>query len=462
MISDELRVLDDKLHKVSDNITAAYNKITEKGGTPTGTTSLELAESIDTIPEGGGGEFEDIWLTNENNTYVNLNINPNEYDSLYISYKVMGETTKICRFFGAASSSSDVVVANIQQNSSYPDGIATAFYNQRGRITKGAIPPNTKSVLYYSQYPSAYDINSFTYGFYTPAKQSAAANATVTQPVYLFAHNNQGTADIMLSGMIYISDVKMWKDGSLIRDFRASKINNVYCFKDLVNNRVYMPIGAGGLIRQDEDLLPSGYTRLQYVSAADGATQRYVDTNIFINDNNYSIVGKGAFQDPITSYSGFFSQYTSETAKTTRIIRNGTATNQLLAYYNSIAGQDSTIITTTLTSPIEYTVQSGLAIINNRSTTLKVSTNTSFGTTSVKVDCRALTYYFKILHNNIPVIDLIPCTDPQGTVGFYDLVSQTFLTSYQGELVAGPRYGLVAKTARKQTTQEFKFDIEGA
>lgn len=56
MISEELRVLDDKLHKVSDNITAAYNKITEKGGTPTGTTSLELAESIDTIPEGGGGE----------------------------------------------------------------------------------------------------------------------------------------------------------------------------------------------------------------------------------------------------------------------------------------------------------------------------------------------------------------------------------------------------------------------
>lgn len=58
MISEELRVLDDKLHKVSDNITAAYNKITEKGGTPTGTTSLELAESIDTIPEGSGGVCE--------------------------------------------------------------------------------------------------------------------------------------------------------------------------------------------------------------------------------------------------------------------------------------------------------------------------------------------------------------------------------------------------------------------
>lgn len=57
MISEELRVLDDKLHKVSDNITAAYNKITEKGGTPTGTSSLELAESIDTIPEGGGVNY---------------------------------------------------------------------------------------------------------------------------------------------------------------------------------------------------------------------------------------------------------------------------------------------------------------------------------------------------------------------------------------------------------------------
>lgn len=56
MISEELRILDDKLHKVTDNIAAAYNKITEKGGTPAGTTSLELAESIDTIPEGGGGE----------------------------------------------------------------------------------------------------------------------------------------------------------------------------------------------------------------------------------------------------------------------------------------------------------------------------------------------------------------------------------------------------------------------
>ena len=193
--------------------------------------------------------------------------------------------------------------------------------------------------------------------------------------------------------------------------------------------------------------LPSGYTELEYIQSS--GTQ-YIDTGHVITSENMRVVIKFAY----TAAHGDATLFGSETTGITgsgeySICPYGNpqffvgGSKGLKSAYepslNEVCTLDITANNGTLTDIWNGTRQSSQSYTQSLNHTYSVAVfgNNVSGAVTQKVSMKL--YSFQIYDGNALVRDFVPCKNPSGTVGLYDLVGgQFYTTPTAAEAVALP------------------------
>lgn len=189
---------------------------------------------------------------------------------------------------------------------------------------------------------------------------------------------------------------------------------------------------------------PSGYTELEYIQSSGNA---YIDTDFKPNQNS-RVRMDVEVGSPVAATMCFFGT------------RNASQPTATLAYnvwaMNTGASIRSDFFSTN--ASLDFAAASGTRILIDKDKTLchvndETITNTQ-NTGQATLDLFLLAcndigspdYYLpaklyscQIYDNGLLVRDFVPCIDPEGTVGLYDLVGATFYGNEgTGEFTAGP------------------------
>lgn len=179
--------------------------------------------------------------------------------------------------------------------------------------------------------------------------------------------------------------------------------------------------------------LPSGYTKLAYIQST--GTQ-YVDTGIK-PDQTYTLEVK--YQTAQTSAGGI------------AVSDQNWQSNGFGIWCNAVAfgNQTSQDVTLYGADPIEAVLnQSGLIVNGEQAWAPAAATFTAAANMticalnrngSISEKLTGKIYYVRLLSNGQAVRDFVPCIDPSGAVGLYDLVGQQFYgNAGTGTFTAGP------------------------
>ena len=181
--------------------------------------------------------------------------------------------------------------------------------------------------------------------------------------------------------------------------------------------------------------LPSGYTRLEWIQSTGG---QYIDTGISVPCNSEKVIIEFAPMEDNTSndnpLTGHAAPAWSWDANLTFIL------NERLWTANT--GYGFAEIKTGTFYKVEYTssycrVNDGTMLELGARTYVDGYNNTLFYASTKYGKHRVKSY--KLYNGSTLVRDLVPCINPGGKVGTYDLVSKSFLgNSGTGEFIAGP------------------------
>lgn len=261
---------------------------------------------------------------------------------------------------------------------------------------------------------------------------------TTPYTIYLFAIH-RGSPII---GQTRIYSCQIYDGDTLIKDFipclNASNEPGMY---DTVNNQFHANRGTGRFIEGPRKIsLPPGYVRLEYIES--NGTQ-YIDTGIAHNDSQKFLLR--------TQVS-----YTTNTPTHQIMGFNGHAGNGI-GTYTSGWWECSGFPTVTAGTQfyLEWYVHgtSWFRQVNNSSLSGTRSTTNFTHNMYLFASIEALTsmvpayycsckmYYSKIFVDNILMREYIPCINPDGVAGLYDIVSKTFFgNNGTGTFRVGPIY----------------------
>ena len=216
----------------------------------------------------------------------------------------------------------------------------------------------------------------------------------------------------------------------------STEIAKVYLGDDLVFQK------GGGSI------LPDGYTLMQYVENSPG-NSAYINTGVnpttqtgfYIDAYSYdslsgssgygclfgSRVSSGHSDYQLSTYSGTYDGVTYAGLLRTGAHGSGSAHNAHLSVNTRIvvelSGNTYTVNGVSYSAPA-YLVPEGKSIflfaLNQNGTIIQ--------------NGHLRVYSFSLVQNGNKVIDYIPCKNPNNVVGFYDLVSQSFIPPTSGTL----------------------------
>lgn len=274
-------------------------------------------------------------------------------------------------------------------------------------------------------------INSVVKNTWTETTFQSTAN------LVLLANNTGGTIQYyapakLYSCQIYDNDVK-------IRDFYpcVRKADNVAGLWDRVNKQFYESTGTGNFIAGPaaKSQLPKEYTRLEYIEST--GTQ-YIDTNFCATSNTKIEADLQWTNLTIAQYSGSYSS--------SSYLAFGMNSKYEIYMGNTYA---NTGTPTTDRTIIIMDASNKTAIINGSSYTISYSsftttttTHTIFAlnrTTAINSNCSMKLYSYKIYDNDTLIRDFIPCINPSGEIGLYDLVYGVFYNNAgTGTFTAGP------------------------
>lgn len=169
--------------------------------------------------------------------------------------------------------------------------------------------------------------------------------------------------------------------------------------------------------------LPKGYTELAYIR---GSGTQYLDTGV---KGNSSLVIRAKFNMDEEAKYAIIGYYASETVT----LRLFNASGQCyLDFGNATSGR---ISGGTMSAGVTYNVEFGNRYVKNLDTGANIisgnavaafsHTNTVcvFGNSNFS---KGKIYYCQIYDNGTLVRDFIPCINPSGEVGLYDLVGKKF------------------------------------
>ena len=260
-------------------------------------------------------------------------------------------------------------------------------------------------------------------GTFTPETFQSSAD------LVLLALNTAGTVNYFVNAKLYTCQV--YDNGTLIRDFVPciNPVGDVGLF-DLVSQQFYGNAGTGAFIQGDRVgvTLPANYSRLTYIAST--GTQ-YIDTGVIPNQNIKMVVDA-----QLTSVSGtvsFAGSRNSESSDGDGAYFSWISVSGNLRsyYYNSFV-----VVATADTARHVYTKDKNQTLVDG--SLLNTATAQPFRSSKYPIylfannegkanfHASVRIYSCQIYDNETIVRDFIPCINPSGNVGLYDLVTGTF------------------------------------
>lgn len=263
------------------------------------------------------------------------------------------------------------------------------------------------------------------------------ATFTVPANMTLFSLNRNGSIAEKLTGKIYFA--QLFKAGKPVRNFipctNPSGIPGLY---DLVDGKFYGNAGTGVFLAgPPKATLPEGYTQLEYIQSTG---IQYINTEF--NPSSDTRVDMTCEPTTTGTWKGIFGARKSASVDEFGVdIPSTTA-------IRSIYGTESQNLTvSTVLQKFSIVKNKNVCTVNGTAIThTKQNFTTSFpirlfdknsggsawGQISMKL------YSCQIYDNGTPVRNFIPCKNPSGVVGLYDLVDGKFYTNaVAGNFTAG-------------------------
>ncbi len=201
---------------------------------------------------------------------------------------------------------------------------------------------------------------------------------------------------------------------------------------DTAISRAY--IGDELVFQEKKGRLPAGYTEVEYIQNSN--TSSYINTNKSINDSDFTIeISAPQYEfSSITNYLFYTRDFYLTVYGADLTLRAGVGSS----YKNYSVGKISTgkiTVTGSGYSVLANGVDVALSFANYG---IGMIFPSSFGSYLI-----IRIYSFKATNKNYPThkdfnFDLIPCINPDGIVGLYDLTNAEFIGPTAGTYIAGP------------------------
>ena len=446
-------------------------------GTAVGITLPTNATSVQILPD-GYTQLEYI-QSNGGAHYIDTGFKPNQNTGIIAKFQLLSSTGNQTPIFSRTSRNVASFGVFLDSNSKW-----TADYGTL-RYTNSSISAQTLISLNFNKNVVKFNNNSYTFDAQT---FQGSSNLTI------FGMNTGGT--VANNARMKFYSCEIYDNGTLIRSFIPCKNpSGTIGLYDIVNSKFYTNVGSGGTFtagpevekstgitinylgnnkvvdidnEQIQELtkdtewifqavaemqgarLPDGYTELTYIQSS--GTQ-YIDTGFKPNQDT-RIVGDMQFLNNTSGNSASLFGYRQ--SQSTQRYEFFQYNNLLYSPYNTSAG--STISMTT----------NKMSIDKNKGTTL-VNGSALSTITYANFQCAGNMYLFA-LNNNGSVANVngnkriyscqiydngtlkrnfVPCKNPSGVVGMYDIVNNVFYqNSGTGTFTAGDEW---------QPSQQMKF-----
>ena len=273
--------------------------------------------------------------------------------------------------------------------------------------------------------------------------QTVTHTASTFQSEYnlaLLGDSRAGNVSGFLSAKLY--SCQIYDNGTLIRDFVPciDPSGNIGLF-DVVNLQFYGNPGAGVFVAGDRVnvALPDGYKQLTYIEST--GTQ-CIDTGFKPNQNTHTVLTAKFAQEPSDNVALFGTRVSN--------------TNQFWWYWRPDESQFSFRFANTSTNNLTggnvtarhtFDVNKNVFTVSGSSVTASgvdfQSEHNAFifavnSSGAVQYPSSMMVYSCQIYDNGVLVRDFVPCIDPGGNVGLYDLSTAAFFgNGGTGAFVAG-------------------------
>lgn len=257
----------------------------------------------------------------------------------------------------------------------------------------------------------------------------SAATFNIAYAITLFARHHNGSLINYAKMRLY--SCQIYDNGTLARDYVPCRNPyGVVGLYDLVNGQFYGNAGTGEFIGGNPEVtpaLPTGYTQVEYIQSS--GTQ-YVNTLFKPNQNTRVVMDCDLIAS--AKYPTGFGAWDSTSGKNSFIYVYASATSGLYYYGNSYGGFTPSGYTGRKLVDANKNVLSidGVVITTATAATFSCSYNmylfafNSVGTVDNLTTMKL--YSCQIYDNGVLVRDYIPCTNPSGAYGLYDLVNSKF------------------------------------
>ena len=210
----------------------------------------------------------------------------------------------------------------------------------------------------------------------------------------------------------------------------ASDDNNLFTARSQVLN-----FSGGGITRQvTVNQNAATYRLVEWVENTNNNVLNFND--IIPDDANWEFYGKVL---PIFTgaYETVFRAYTGEQNNCYRIIRANTSNTNVYVNGGSKAGGGTITASNVVdgSTPMEFHVKYGTAVINGTTFTLSTTQGSTL-TTALQIN-RGRWYGFTICHNGVMVRSYHPCVDANGNYGLVDVLTGTIKYPTSGSFNSG-------------------------
>ena len=389
------------------------------------------------VPHGGSGSrlpegyTELEYIEASENQWLNTGFNPNQNTRLVMDFEIM-DSGNLRGVFGSRIAYLNTAYGLFSNG----NGQHTMFQDDFGNSTNNPIP-STVGRYFVDKNKNETEINESTHTFPSATFQSQYS-------LYLFAVNTAGTPT-GLEGSIRLYSCQIYDNGTLIRDYvPCTNPSGQVGLYDLKTEEFYGNSGTGSFIAGPAPVkLPDGYTQLEYIQSS--GTQ-YIDTG-FKPDVNTRVIAE--ISDYTSGTAGMFGErpVASSSADTQfGIIVPASPSNTVRLDW--FGGQTASITTDSLLARTIIDVNKNTlsaygetVSVNYRSTGESIYNMYLFCYNNVgeaNYLCSYKMYRFQVYDGAVLVRNFIPCKDPSGNIGLYDLVNLAFYENAgSGSFTAG-------------------------
>ena len=367
------------------------------------------------LPE---GYMELSWIESTGTQYIDTGFKPNQDTKVTMDVESVSGIDHV--LFSARTSASSKAFEMIWSNS----GGYYRFYYNNGNVNMDGLSasPATRRVI-------TVDKNTATIDGYSVSRTYAAFQTDCN--MVLLARNTIGTIGAYTTGKLY--SCQIYDNGTLVRDYiPCISSDGVVGLYDLVTATFFGNNGTGsfvaGAIPRE---LPEGYTQVEYIesSAPSYTSGQRIDTK-FVSNSNTRVVCDFQFTTTTSSFQALLGSRSSSANRFCLWLTNG---GLFRSDYNTSNLSFSSSLSATERHTLDFNKNvcsiDGSVVTHSAGTfdgvcNLYLFASNTGGTADIHGNVRI--YSCHIYDNGTLVRDYVPCKNPSGAYGLYDMANGLF------------------------------------